>query len=134
MGAWGAGNFENDTALDWVWDLKESTDLSVVEAAISDVLNCSDYLDADVGCTGLAAAEVVAALTNKPMDGLPEEVSQWVETHKVVPSDILVKDSLAAVDKIRNDDISELKELWEESGDPPTEWYSVLDNLAARLQ
>ena len=134
MGAWGAGNFENDTALDWVWDLKRSTDLCVVEAAISDVLNCGDYLDADVGCIGLAAAEVVAALRKKPMDGLPEEVSRWVETHKVVPSDALVKDSLAAVDKIRNDDISELKELWEEGGDPPTEWYSVLDNLAARLQ
>jgi hypothetical protein len=134
MGAWGAGSFENDTALDWVWDLKESTDLHVVEAAISDVLNCGDYLDSDVGCTGVAAAEVIAALRNKPMDGLPEEVSQWVETHKVVPSDTLVKDCLAAVDKIRNDDISELKELWEEGGDPPTEWYSVLDNLAARLQ
>jgi hypothetical protein len=134
MGAWGAGSFENDTALDWVWDLKESTDLHVVEAAISDVLNCGDYLDSDVGCTGVAAAEVIAALRNKPMDGLPEEVSQWVETHKVVPSDTLVKDCLAAVDKIRNDDISELKELWEEGGDPPTEWYSALDNLAARLQ
>ena len=134
MGAWGAGNFENDTALDWVWDLNESTDLGVVEAAISDVLNCGDYLDADVGCIGLAAAEVVAVLRNKPMDGLPEEVSQWVETHKVIPSDTLVKDSLAAVDKIRNDDLSELKELWEEDRDPPTEWYSVLDDLAARLQ
>jgi hypothetical protein len=134
MGAWGAGNFENDTALDWVWDLKESTDLSVVQVAISDVLNCGDYLDADVGCTGLAAAEVIAALRNKPMDNLPEEVSQWVETHKIVPSDRLVKDCLVAIDKIRSSDISELKELWEESEDLPTEWYSVLDDLTARLQ
>jgi hypothetical protein len=134
MGAWGTGNFENDTALDWVWDLEGSTDLGVVKAAISDVLNCGDYLDSDIGCAGLAAAEVVAALRNRPMDGLPEEVSQWVETHKLVPSDTLVKDCLVAVDKIRNDDISELKELWEEGGDPPTEWHSVLDSLAARLQ
>jgi len=63
MGAWGAGNFENDAALDWVWDLRESTGLEMVENAIADVLNCGDYLDADVGCIGLAAAEVVLAST-----------------------------------------------------------------------
>ena len=134
MGAWGTGNFENDTALDWIGDLEGSDDLSAVEAAISDVLNCGDYLDADLGCTGLAAAEVIAALKDRPVDGLPEKVSSWVETYRIVPSDMLVKDCLAAVDKIRNDDISELKELWEESQDPPTAWYSVLDDLAARLQ
>ena len=69
MGAWGTGNFENDTALDWVWSLEESKDLSLVEDAISDVLNSGDCLDADLGCAGLAAAEVVAALRNKPVDG-----------------------------------------------------------------
>ena len=134
MGAWGAGNFENDTALDWVRGLAESNDLSLVEVAISDVLNSSDYLDADLGCTGLAAAEVVAALRNKPVDDLPEDVSKWVETHRVAPSQGLVKDCLAAIDKIRNDETSELKELWEEDEDVATEWYSVLDDLVARLQ
>lgn len=134
MGAWGAGNFANDTALDWVWDLNESNDLSLVESAIADVLNCSDDLDADLGCIGLAAAEVVAALRNKPADDLPEEVSAWVATHRFSPSERLVKDCLAAVDRVRNDEISELKELWEEDEDPPTEWYSVVDDLVARLQ
>jgi hypothetical protein len=134
VGAWGASSFENDTALDWVWDLEKSTDLGAVEAAISDVLNCGDYLDADAGCIGLAAAEVVAALRGNPLDGLPEEVANWVETHEVVPGDPLVRDCLAAVDKIRNDGTSELKELWEEDGDPPTEWHSALDDLVTRLR
>lgn len=134
MGAWGAGNFENDTALDWVWGLEGSTGLGTVEAAISDVLDCGEYLDADVGCVGLAAAEVVAALRGKPADGLPEEVSQWVETHEIAPSARLVRDCLAAVNKIRDDDTSELKELWEEEEDLSTEWHAVLDDLAARLQ
>lgn len=61
-------------------------------------------------------------------------MSHWVELNRVTPSDALVRDSLVAVHKIRNDDISELKELWEEDGDLPHEWYSVLDNLAARLK
>lgn len=134
MGTWGAGNFENDTALDWVWKLQESADLAVVEAAIADVLDCSDDLDADLGSIGLAAAEVVAALRGKPAAELPEEVAHWVGLHSMIPCDALVRDCLAAVHKIRNDDISELKELWEEEGDLPLEWYAVLGNLAARLQ
>jgi hypothetical protein len=134
MGAWGAGNFENDTALDWTWDLKESTGLEMVGNAISDVLNCGDYLDADVGCIGLAAAEVVAASRNKPVGGLPKGVSEWVRVNKISPSDNLVKDCLAAVAKIKGSNISELRELWESGKDPPTQWYSVLDDLISRLQ
>ena len=134
MGAWGAGNFENDTALDWVLALDESEGLSVVGQAIAEVLEVDDYLDADVACIGLAAAEVVAALRDQPPDELPEEVSRWVQVQEITPSDELVNDSLAAIEKIRNDDGSELRELWEEDDDPPMEWYAVLDDLVARLR
>jgi hypothetical protein len=134
MGAWGAGNFENDTALDWVLALEESEGLSLVGQAIAEVLEVDDYLDADVACIGLAAAEVVAALRDQPPDELPEEVSRWVQVQEITPSDELVSDSLAAIEKIRNDDGSELRELWEEDDDPPVEWYAVLDDLVARLQ
>lgn len=134
MGAWGAGNFENDTALDWVLALEESEGLSLVGQAIAEVLEVDDYLDADVACIGLAAAEVVAALRDQPPDELPEEVSRWVQVQEITPSDELISDSLAAIEKIRNDDGSELRELWEEDDDPPVEWYAVLDDLVARLQ
>lgn len=30
MGAWGHGPFDNDDAGDWVWELEESEDFSVV--------------------------------------------------------------------------------------------------------
>lgn len=133
MGAWGAGNFENDTALDWVEDLARSTDLSLTEDAISTVLNNDDYLDADLGCIGLAAVEVIAALRNKPAADLPEEVAKWVRAHRIAPSEALIKDCLAAIDKIRTDDNSELRELWEEVDSPPSEWHSVLDGLVTRL-
>jgi len=39
MGAWGAGNFENDTALDWIWDLKKSRKLRLIESTISAVIS-----------------------------------------------------------------------------------------------
>jgi hypothetical protein len=134
MGAWGAGNFENDEALDWVWILEESTGLGVVEAAIADVLVSSEYLDAGVGCIGLAAAEVIAALRGRPAGDLPEEVSTWVRAQAVAPGDVLVRDCLAAVARIRSDDESELREMWEEDQDIAAEWYGVLDALVGRLQ
>ena len=132
MGAWGAGSFENDSALDWVWEIEEATDLGPIEKAISDVLNTNEYLEVDEGCMALAAAEVVAALRNKPTENLPEEVTNWVQRNNVQPSDELVTNALKAIDKIRNNEQSELKELWEES-DSIEEWYLVLDDLMKRL-
>jgi len=38
MGAWGTGNFDNDTALDWVYDLEDREDLSLVVDTIDAVL------------------------------------------------------------------------------------------------
>jgi hypothetical protein len=134
MGAWGAGNFENDMALDWVIDLEASNDLGLVENAIAEVLNSGEYLDADAGCAGLAAAEVVAALKGSPMAGLPEDVSAWVGAHPGAPGEELIKDCLAAVDKIRDSEASELSELWHEDDEPPVEWYAALDGLVARLR
>jgi hypothetical protein len=134
MGAWEAGNFGNDIALDWVWTLEQSTGLDPVEHAISEVLNCGDDLDADRGCEGLAAAEVVAALRQNPAPDLPEGLSAWVAAQGLTPGDRLVRDCLAALDRIRTDKGSELRELWEEDKEPPLEWYAVLDDLAARLR
>jgi hypothetical protein len=142
MGAWGYGNFENDTALDWIWELEKTSDLGLVERAISDVVNCDDYLDADLGCVGLAAAEVVAALMGKPPKDLPEEASAWIQAHQLVPAQELVQASLAAIDKVRNQEQSELKELWEEEEEEEeeeeaellTEWHAVLYDLSLRLK
>jgi hypothetical protein len=105
----------------------------MVEKAVWDVLDCDDYLEADLGCIGLAAAETVAALNDSPGDGLPEEVSAWVQAQGASPSAELMAASLEAVEKIRAWEGSELKELWEDADDPPSEWHSVLDDLVARL-
>ena len=33
MGAWAAGSFDNDDAADWVWELKGSDDIGILEDA-----------------------------------------------------------------------------------------------------
>ena len=133
MGAWGEGNFENDTALDWVGDLIEADDVTLVTRAIAAALQGNEYLDADVGCIGLAAAEVVAALRGHPAEHLPQEVTGWVAANQSVPAETLVADCRAAVARIRDPQVSELCQLWEEGGDPATEWHAVLDDLLGRL-
>jgi len=79
VGAWGTGAFENDTALDWLFELRHSIDLVLLKASLDTVVGGDQaYIDADLGSTGLAAAEVVAALGGQPATDLPQEVRDWV--------------------------------------------------------
>ena len=133
MGAWGAGNFENDSALDWIYDLKKSRKLRLVESTISDVISSKEYLDSNLGCIGLAAAEIVAALIENPLDKLPMGVPEWIQSQRKKPNEKLMENARKAVNMIRHDDNSELKTLWEESGDTPTDWYAAVDDLLSRL-
>lgn len=45
-GAWDTGPFANDDALDWVWELSESNDLSVIETTLKSAASSSGYLEA----------------------------------------------------------------------------------------
>ena len=65
MGAWGAGPFENDDAMDWAIDLEESGDVGFVVEALR-AAESDGYLDAPEGSVTIAAAEVVAALGPGP--------------------------------------------------------------------
>ncbi len=133
MGAWGAGNFENDTALDWIYDLKESRKLRLVEKTISKVVDSRKFIDLNICCEGLAAAEIIAALIGKPLEKLPIGVPEWIQSQKKKPDEKLVEKTRKAVNIIRHDDTSELKLLWEEGGDTPTDWYAAIDDLLTRL-
>jgi len=134
MGAWDIGTFDNDDASDWLYDLEESTDTSVIQAAL-DAVNESDE-DApeapDCICA-LAAAEIVAALRGYPLDSLPENAQSWVDTHDGLEVGSLVKSSLTAVERIRTN--SELKELWDEASESEcSKWHATLDDLTSRLK
>jgi Domain of unknown function (DUF4259) len=69
MGAWGVANFENDDAQDWVYELEESKDLSVVANLDNEI-----YLAAPECARALAAAEVLTALLSRPSRDLTIEV------------------------------------------------------------
>ncbi len=131
MGAWGAGHFENDTALDWVYGLEESKDEKILWNAIEAVMP-EEYVDSDVAVEALAALEVAAGLNGKQSTDLPEEVEKWLSKNSTLKlPDNFYGRAKEALDKIIGTE-SELKDLWEES-DSFDEWLTEVKNLRTRL-
>lgn len=134
MGAWGAGIFENDAALDWVYELEGDDTLDTLEAAFNAVMSAEDYIDADEGSYALAAAEVVAALAGRPDTTLPEEVTQWVAAHAGLDARPLLEPARKAIQLVLESDDSELRELWEEAEpDDFAAWQAAVNELRSRL-
>ncbi len=131
MGAWDFGPFDNDDASDWLYDLEESSDLSLLANAFRAVTDAGgDYLEAPDCCNALAAAEIVAALLGNPIAKLPDNARAWVDAHSGLDASSLVPAAQAAIQQIRSK--SELKELWEESDDA-RKWRGTLDDVSDRL-
>lgn len=133
-GAFDIGPFDNDDALDWVWELSESNDLSAVKRALRDAIDASGYMEAPTGSAAVAAAEVVAALKGKPRAELPAEVVEWVERVGLEADPRLVKTALQAIAQVRNADSSELAQLWSDSEELSAQWHADLEDLVQRLK
>ena len=131
MGAWGAGTFENDDAMDWVYELEEEG-LKAVAAALKAVAAAKpkDSIEAPDASNALAAAEVVAALIGRPAKELPEEITAFVKSAKAKPDAGLLDSARKAVARVQTS--SELKELWD-YGENPKEWAAAVTDLASRL-
>lgn len=127
MGAWGARSFENDDALDWVWELEESSDDSVVRAALAAVHE-DGVVEAPEAACACAAAEVVAAAGGSPARWLPSEVTAWVAANGAAVVG-LREEARAAVQRIAEG--SELQQLWAEAG--AAEWDAGIADLLGRL-
>jgi hypothetical protein len=130
MGAWGHQTFENDDACDWLCELEDAEDSSVLADTFDTIPKEADeYVEAPEASMALAAAEVVAALLGRPAAKLPEEVTAWLaRQHGVKPAP--VKKAVRATRRVLAN--SELRELWEESEDFP-KWQAAVEDLLKRL-
>ena len=130
MGAWGAGSFENDDAMDWVIGLAEGSGDAVLREALTPAATTDDrYLEAPDCSIAIAAAEAVAAARSHPNVSLPDEVVEWVRKKPNVTTDLVVL-ARSAVDRIVGK--SELRDLWDES-DSAEAWRAAMTDLRARL-
>ena len=129
MGAWGFGHFDNDDALDYVASLMKSEGTGLLSRSLETVLKTDSPITYE--CTeALAAAEMVAALYSFPGE-LPQEAVEWVSQADKPANYQLKKLATQAVQKIVAS--SELKELWEESGDVES-WMEQVHELLKRLK
>ena len=71
------GNFGNDDASDWIYDLSESSGADLLQEAFS-AISGHDYPEIPDCCIALAAAEIVACAQGKPPNDLPDEVRKWI--------------------------------------------------------
>jgi hypothetical protein len=133
MGAWGHLNFENDTALDFVWELEEKG-IERIKIAIEAVNSREEdaFLDSDLCSEALAAIEFIAAAKGRAPEDFPEDGSAWLQANKagILENHYLIAKSKLAIDRIQHN--SELKDLWEETEDLE-EWTKVLEGLNARI-
>ena len=130
MGAWGIGNFDNDDAADWAYDLSQSTGTLLLVATLEAVSGNEGYGEAPECSMALAAAEVVAALRGSRDPTLPDNVRRWVARNPVAVDGNLLMLARSAIERIRRE--SKLKELWQDT-ENYDDWQSLLENLVRRL-
>jgi hypothetical protein len=138
MGVWGTGAFENDAACDWFADLADASDLTFVTDTLSSAQEVDDdELDVELGCTAVAACEVIARLQTHARgssnsigsrkDAMVELVDAWVRSHPVRPTPAVVQLATNVLDRVAVG--SELALLWR--GD--TTWLSHVKELRRRV-
>ena len=137
MGAWGTGNFENDDAGDWVWELEKSKGKTLLHETLSRVAS-EDYPEAPDCCEALAAADVMLAGLTGDDSSLPDEARQWLakktglffkKARRFDTTDAMFASS--AVEQVLAN--SELAELWDEA-DEGESWRTAQKHLLQRLQ
>ena len=132
MGAWVIGNFDNDAAGDWAFELEECSDLTAIENAIEAVFKYQ-YLDVDTACEALAAIDTLARLRGNFGQQTPytENVDEWVSTQKLTPPDALIQKAVKAAQIIMSEG-SEVYELWSET-EALDAWKKEVEDVIKRV-
>jgi hypothetical protein len=137
MGAWGAGSFENDTAMDWAGSVRSLEDVRQPLVQLKAVTDAAVEgrpldIDADLACEVIAAAETVAMLMGRKVPDFPEELAQTL-AGAGEPDSLLYHQARNSVCHVMRS--SELAELWEEAAAESgvNEWHAAITGLIDRL-
>lgn len=130
MGVWGTGAFENDAACDWSADLADARDLTYITDTLSSAQDVDDdELDLELGCTAVAACEVLARLQGRSgrKDPVGDLVDEWVRSHPARPSTEVIRLATNVLDRVAGG--SELALLWRSD----SAWLSQVKELRRRV-
>lgn len=78
-GAWDVGTFDNDAALDFIYEVINGESAEPLSSPFQYVHHSNGYIEADLGARVLVAAEAYAALNGKPSANLPPEFARWLK-------------------------------------------------------
>ena len=131
MAEWGPGIYENDDAMDWIYDLLDSGGLSRVKHALDVVLQDDiEDLEAADCRIALAAADLVAALDGDINPNLPQEAEEWLTLVNKSVSGLRGK----AEEVVRQiQEFSVLRTKYKEK-DKLGDWEKVINALLKRLE
>jgi hypothetical protein len=129
VSAWGSGSFENDDASDWLYAL-EADGVDQVRAALV-AIGDEGNVDAVDAARAIAAAELIAAIRDAPMAGMPEEGAVFAAAHASSMTDDDVAEAVRALGRVLSKE-SELAVLWTEADDP--DWRTRTAGIVRRLQ
>lgn len=135
MGAWGAGVFEDDTALDFMeGELLPAADPRNVIRAAFETAVAVDYVDYEAGQAVLASAAAMRSLRlGHPFE--EEEADEWTRWREAnARLDLSDLSALAsqACRKVASD-ASELNTLWSENEELYPQWKAGVESLAAAV-
>ncbi|MEL7022306.1 MAG: DUF4259 domain-containing protein [Pseudomonadota bacterium] len=134
-GAWGTGLLENDDALDFLDMFVENPDAryaDLVPNSLGEVAYNDGYLYSSDATFALVAAEIVAAMNGNPSDDLPPEVLAWAKNQDK-PDDLTFIRARKILDRVLNEETSELAQLWAEDGTLYAAFKSAIADLRSRL-
>lgn len=134
MGAWGVGSFDNDDAADFLADVTESGDLSLVREVLDNVLTSTEYVEAPDASQAIVAAEILAFALGRPTAAAEQQdaLGPWITRTRPTVEPQLARNGEDALARILAPN-SELRELWEESEEFP-DWQSAVIELQKQLQ
>ncbi len=99
-------------------------------SSIDEVLSAAEFLEVDMCCEAIAAAELCACCAGQLPDRLPDNVYGWVQANPHGPHADEIELAVQAVTRVREE--SELRDLREAAGDR-AQWLAEVDDLVSRL-
>lgn len=141
MGIWGSGPLENDDASDWLDELLEDQEFSLLYQAFDDVIGeeAEEYLEIPECCNAIAAAEIVSQLAGFPSNPPIVDTNEIKKLYEMLShincKDKLVEQAIKSVEKIMTDEEnSELRQALEEDDSDFESWIAALQDLLSRLR
>ena len=131
MGAWGIGNFENDSAGDWLYEFGENPTKKFLEKTL-DIVFKEEYLDSDIASEVLASIESITLIMGNSKEDEEELENIDFDTLKNDFDTVLFDKSIKCVNRILEKSNNELYELWEES-ESFEDWKNVVLDLKKRI-